>query len=70
MDSSNIKIEVIMKKIYIIPELKSVELKIHHQMLSGSPVEQGFNKSGASTLDSGISSGNMGRGGWFDEGEE
>ncbi len=58
-----------MKKIYSKPELKSIVLKTQ-VMLASSPLENGFNKGGAPTLEGGIVSGNMGRGGWFDEDEE
>lgn len=58
-----------MKKIYSKPELKSFKLKTLG-MLASSPLEDGFNKKDVQELGSGVTSGNMGRGGWFDEGEE
>ncbi len=58
-----------MKKRYINPELKSFKLKTQG-MLASSPVENGFNTKNAGTLGGDIVSGNMGRGGWFDEDEE
>jgi len=59
-----------MKKIYINPSLEVVKIAATHQMLAGSNPEDGFSQSGAEKLESTISSGNMGRQGWFDDGDD
>ncbi|MBQ9186477.1 MAG: hypothetical protein IJ144_01475 [Prevotella sp.] len=59
-----------MKKIYINPSLEVVKIAATHQMLAGSNPEDGFSQSGAEKLESTISSGNMGRRGWFDDSDD
>ena len=52
--------KTIMKKIYIIPQVEILEEETQ-ELLVASNLENGFNKSGAGTLDSNVSGGNLGR---------
>lgn len=58
-----------MKKTYSMPTVAIVNVKLQ-QMIAGSNPEEGFSKSGAKSLGTDIASGNLSRGGFWDDEED